>query len=191
MDSPRSTSPGPDARRPQSLREVQPTGTPPTVHTPLLHDSMDTTYRTQEAGEAPPNHYRNFLDSVRKYWASLPCSPCLRGGEQTSSTPDAANPSTPAAPRRVISVEPGVTPSPALRSFDRGERRAIDQGATLSAGDSGLPYERSYKFDLKRAIKGVEKFKELCDAVKDKNWKDALVNSQEVDELQALYLGIN
>src|SRR5579859_969861 len=105
MDRPRSTSPGPDARRPQSLRKVQ-----PTERTSLLDHSTDATSRTQEAGGAPPNHYRNFLDSVKKYWASLPCSPCLRGEEQTSSTQDAPDPSTPAAPRPVISVEPGVRP---------------------------------------------------------------------------------
>src|SRR5260370_34965458 len=135
MDSPRRKSPGPDARRPQSLREIQPAGTPPTEHTSLLHHSTDTTSRIQETGGAPPDHCRNFLDSVGKYLASLPCSPCLRGEEQTTFTPDAPNPSTPA----VVLEEPGVRLSPALRTLDRGESSTIDQGPAPSAGKPDLP----------------------------------------------------
>jgi len=185
MDSPRRKSPGPDARRPQSLREVQPAGTPPTEHTSLLHHSTDTTSRIQETGGAPPDHCRNFLDSVGKYLASLPCSPCLRGEEQTTFTPDASNPSTPA----VVLEESGVRPSPALRSLDRGESSTIDQGAALSAGDSGLPYEQSYRFNLKIAKKGVEAFKNLHDAIEGRKWEHPM-KEQALEEIQALYLGI-
>jgi len=129
----------------------------------------------------------------------LPCSPCLRGGEQTSSTPD--------DPRRVVAVEPPPSPamptlgqqasssvetnvgaSPESRSFNRGKSPTIE---ILSADDSGLLYEQSYRFNLERARKGVEKFKELYASIKDDNkWKDALVSSQVGFELQALYLGI-